>query len=164
MTSQASPDNFTLICNNDGNGHGLAVGQGIRINGQSREITEVPDFETIKVGVELRPVGQGVDFIGADVRVIAALNPDHLDYQWMTSKSLTLPQTANDWDNDELTRPQYWGQYLTVAAQIVPEKIIVGEGVWGNADPDRPKNVTTRETHELVWMRVKITFRNNRRA
>jgi hypothetical protein len=68
----------------------------------------------------------------------------------------------NDWDNDLDPNLGYAGTYFIQEFFDIPQKIISGNTVWGNADPERPLGIGS-ETFNLRWIDAKITFTNNYR-
>jgi hypothetical protein len=100
-TAQAGNDT-TLIIEN----HGASLGQWLWVDGQYREITGVPDANTITFADSLR----AIVVVGTLVKIgakssLAALNPNRLNMKMRSSKAIITTENLNEpliWDNDDL--------------------------------------------------------------
>lgn len=109
VTTQAANDTTLIIA-----GHGAVVGDWLWVDGQYREITGVPDADTVTFATSLR----AIVIVGTVVKIgtfesLASLNPNRLNMKMRSSKLAEVNASNWDnpstWDNDGLSPS---GQYM----------------------------------------------------
>ncbi|WP_421977135.1 hypothetical protein [Roseivirga seohaensis] len=159
-TTASGGNTTTLKCT----GHGLPVGMWVRVLGEAREITAVPDADTITVGSAFRAiVASGVGFQAGTEAQLAALNPNRLTYEMRTSTQSEKPTTDAEWDNslDPIYGQQ--GVLFTQEWYAKPELVIDAPNVYGGGDTDRPIGVSGSEI-SCTWRHIRVYLRNDYRS
>lgn len=94
-TTADAADDTTLVITN----HGASIGEWVKVDGQYREITAIPDSDTIAVASSFRStVTAGTDVQIGTFKQLAALNPNRLNFKMRTTTQTDI--NSSNWDND----------------------------------------------------------------
>jgi hypothetical protein len=144
--------------------HGLIVGNWVRASGEVREITAIPDVDTITVGTAFRAiVPSGVTFEYGTQGQFAALNPNRLTYEMRTSTQVQKPTTDAEWDNSIDPNYGQQGVFFTQEWYEIPEIVIDTPNVYGGGDTDKPVGVSGGQI-QATWIHMRVFIRNNYRS
>ena len=159
VTDALAPDTTTLKIT----GHGKVVGQFVRVLGEDREITAIPDANTITVDSAFRAaVASGVTVQVGSENQLAALKPNALTYELRTSNQQAMPTTDAEWDNGLSAGLGMAGVFFTQRMFEKPTLLVDGANVYGSGDPDRPAGDGAIIT--WIWACVRMYLRNNYRS
>jgi hypothetical protein len=152
VTTQAANDTTLIIA-----GHGAAVGQWLWVDGQYREITGVPDADTITFATSLRAVVT----VGTVVKIgtfesLASLNPNRLNLKMRSSKLADVNASNWDnpltWDNDGLAPA---GQYMAQEWNNAPMIDSLNEVGFGddNYDANYGNPINLKVVDIMIYLR-----------
>jgi hypothetical protein len=159
-TTSAASDAVTLKVT----AHDAVVGEFVRVAGEDREITDIPDADTITVGAAFRAnVGSGVTFQIGTEEQLGALRPNRLTYLLRTSTNSTKPVVDADWDNGIDPIYEAEGLFLTQEWNTVPGYIIDNlddNKVYGKGDSEAPTDIEASDM-EGIWFNIRVYLRND---
>lgn len=157
VTTQAANDTTLIIA-----GHGAVVGEWLWVDGQYREITGVPDADTITFATSLR----AIVVVGTVVKIgtfeaLASLNPNRLNMKMRSSKLSDVNASNWDnpltWDNDGLSPA---GQYMAQEWNNAPMIDSLNEVGFGDDSYD----ANYGNPINLKVVDIMIYLRNNYRS
>lgn len=157
VTTQAANDTTLIIT-----GHGAAVGDWLWVDGQYREITGVPDADTITFDTPIR----AIVVVGTVVKIgtfesLASLNPNRLNLKMRSSKLADINASNWDnpltWDNDGLAPA---GQYMAQEWNNAPMIDSLNEVGFG----DDKYDANYGNPINLKVVDIMIYLRNNYRS
>lgn len=156
-TTADGPDTSTLKIN----GHGLLVGAYVRVNGEDREITAIPDANTITVASAFRAIiTSGTSVQASTETILSSLRPNRLTYLMRTSKSVTKPSQNSDWDNDVNPVYNQSGVFLVQEWFKKPVYVVDAPDVYGGGDTNRPTGLSENEI-QATWLNIRVYLRND---
>ncbi len=157
VTTQAANDTTLIIA-----GHGAVVGDWLWVDGQYREITGVPDADTVTFATSLRAIVT----VGTVVKIgtfesLASLNPNRLNMKMRSSKLADVNASNWDnpltWDNDGLAPS---GQYMAQEWNNAPMIDSLNEVGFGDDSYD----ANYGNPINLKVVDIMIYLRNNYRS
>lgn len=157
VTTQAANDTTLIIA-----GHGAVVGDWLWVDGQYREITGVPDADTVTFATSLR----AIVIVGTVVKIgtfeaLASLNPNRLNMKMRSSKLVDVNASNWDnpltWDNDGLSPS---GQYMAQEWNNAPMIDSLNEVGFGDDSYD----ANYGNPINLKVVDIMIYLRNNYRS
>jgi hypothetical protein len=150
-TTQAGNDTTLIIA-----AHGASVGDWLWVDGQYREITGVPDADTVTFADSLR----AIVVVGTVVKIgafsaLAALNPNRLNMKMRSSKQVVTEENLNEsliWDNDDLAPA---GQYLAQEWNNAPQIDNLNEIGFGddNFDSNYANPINLKYIDLIIYLR-----------
>lgn len=152
VTTQAANDTTLIIA-----GHGAVVGDWLWVDGQYREITGVPDADTVTFATSLR----AIVVVGTVVKIgtfesLASLNPNRLNMKMRSSKLVDVNASNWDnpltWDNDGLSPS---GQYMAQEWNNAPMIDSLNEVGFGddNYDANYGNPINLKVVDIMIYLR-----------
>lgn len=152
VTTQAANDTTLIIA-----GHGAVVGDWLWVDGQYREITGVPDADTLTFATSLR----AIVVVGTVVKIgtfeaLASLNPNRLNMKMRSSKLADVNASNWDnpltWDNDGLAPA---GQYMAQEWNSAPMIDSLNQVGFGddNYDADYGNPINLKVVDIMIYLR-----------